>query len=380
MNVQAFIDNISFPKNLEELEDFADEFDVEQVLRVDETEWTAPKWAVEGDIVFFFHAKTAIQWITKLETKIKEERKEKRESGWYEFIGSLLFGDTLGRCEEPSLDDDCRWQALQRARKIYKQSGGKIFAVGRISGKPYYDKQEYDEIYHWSSRVYAPIDRIYVLQQPIDISEFSDFLPVSTRGAITPVVGSDFDRLKKIITSKNDIPQYLQESRAIPLPLKKINAKNWLEITQHYRRLFALEIQFRRFYVDYFLKVLGQQKTFYAECECYQQGRRTGFADNAIKLGGKWCFVEVKLNVHAEPHLHDQLKKYCHAERVILQKGERTLPQEKVWQNTMLVIDTEDFYIYSVSSDQLTLLESLDKIKTESDIKALQKRILPLLN
>ena len=63
-----------------------------------------------------------------------------------------------------------------------------------------------------------------------------------------------------------------------------------------------------------------------------------------------------------------------------MQKGERTLTQEKVWQNTMLVIDTEDFYIYSVSSDQLTLLESLDKIKTESNIKALQKRILPLLN
>lgn len=56
------------------------------------------------------------------------------------------------------------------------------------------------------------------------------------------------------------------------------------------------------------------------------------------------------------------------------------MPQGKVWQNTMLVIDTEDFYIYSVSSDQLTLLESLDKIKTESNIKALQKRILPLLN
>ena len=43
-------------------------------------------------------------------------------------------------------------------------------------------------------------------------------------------------------------------------------------------------------------------------------------------------------------------------------------------------VDTEDFYIYNVSSDRLTLLESLDKIKTESNIKALQKRILPLLN
>ena len=252
MNVQAFIDNISFPKNLEELEDFADEFDVEQVLRVDETEWTAPKWAVEGDIVFFFHAKTAIQWITKLETRIKEERKWRKESGWSE-IWSKMFGDILGNYEEISLDDDIRWQALQRARELYKKYGGKIFAIGRISGRPYYDNQEYDDMYHWSSRVYAPIDRIYVLQQPIDISEFSDFLPISTRGAITPVVGSDFDRLKRIIASKNNTPQYLKESRAIPLPLKKINAKNWLEVTQHYRRLFTLEIQFRRFYVDYFL-------------------------------------------------------------------------------------------------------------------------------
>ena len=357
MNVQAFIDNISFPMTLEELERFADWFNVEEILNVAETEWTAPRWAVEGDIVFFFHAKTAIQKITMLETKLKQEKTEYSEED-YRWL----------------------WESLQRARELYKLYGGKIFAIGRVSGRTEYDSQEGDEILHWASRFYAPIDRIFVLQQPIDISEFSDFLPVSTRGAITPVVGSDFDRLKKIICAKNEIPDYLKKSRAIPLPLQKINPENWLDVTQEYRRLFALEIQFRRFYVDYFLKVLGQQKTFYAECECYQQGRRTGFADNAIKLGGKWCFVEVKLNVHAEPHLHDQLKKYCHAERVILQKGERTLTQEKVWQNTMMVIDTEDFYIYSVSSDQLTLLESLDKIKTESNIKALQKRILPLLN
>lgn len=74
MNVQAFIDNISFPITLEELERFADWFNVEEILNVDETGWTAPKWAVEGDIVFFFHAKTAIQKITMLETKLKCEK------------------------------------------------------------------------------------------------------------------------------------------------------------------------------------------------------------------------------------------------------------------------------------------------------------------
>lgn len=43
MNVQAFINNISFPNTLDELEYFADKFNVEEILTVDETEWTAPK-------------------------------------------------------------------------------------------------------------------------------------------------------------------------------------------------------------------------------------------------------------------------------------------------------------------------------------------------
>lgn len=356
MNVQAFIDNISFPRTLEELEWFADEFDVEQVLRVDETEWTAPKWAIQGDIVFFYHAKTTIQKITMLETKLKHKKAELSEE-YYEWLRYVL----------------------QRGRKLYEKYGGKIFAIGKVSGRTIYDPQEGDEIFHWASRFYAPIDKIYVLQQPIDISEFSSFLPVSTRGAITPVVGSDFDRLKKIIASKNEIPNYLKRSRAIPLPLQKINPENWLNVTQEYRRLFALEIQFRRFYVDYFLALLGEQKKFWAECECYRQGKRTGFADNAIKIGGKWCFVEVKLNIQVEPHLHDQLKKYCNVEMAMLRKEKRTLPQEKIWQNTVLVIDTENFYIYDASIDQLTLLKSLDDIRVKEDVKELQKKIIKQL-
>lgn len=41
MNVQAFLSNISFPKSLDELELFVDKFNVEEILTVDETEWTA---------------------------------------------------------------------------------------------------------------------------------------------------------------------------------------------------------------------------------------------------------------------------------------------------------------------------------------------------
>ena len=113
MNVQAFLNNISFPKTLDELEYFAERFNVEEILNVKETEWTAPKWAVKGDIVFFFHAKTAIQKITMLETKLKQEKGERLEENTR----------TL-------------WTALQRARKLYKVYGGKIFAIGQISDRP----------------------------------------------------------------------------------------------------------------------------------------------------------------------------------------------------------------------------------------------------
>ena len=69
MNVQAFISNISFPRTIEELRVFVEDvgqFNVEEILTCSETEWTVPKWAVKGDIVLFFHAKTAIQRIRHL--------------------------------------------------------------------------------------------------------------------------------------------------------------------------------------------------------------------------------------------------------------------------------------------------------------------------
>lgn len=141
-----------------------------------------------------------------LETKLKQEKTEYSEED-YQWL----------------------WKSLQRARELYKSYGGKIFAIGRVSGRTEYDSQEGDEVLHWASRFYAPIDRIFVLQQPIDISEFSDFLPVSTRGAITPVVGSDFDRLKKIICAKNEIPDYLKRAERFRCRCKKSTRKTgWM--------------------------------------------------------------------------------------------------------------------------------------------------------
>lgn len=82
MNVQAVINNISFPKTLDELRHYVFEvgrFDMEDVLHNRETEWTMSKWAVPNDIVFFFHAKSAIATIRRLEIQLNREETEDKD-------------------------------------------------------------------------------------------------------------------------------------------------------------------------------------------------------------------------------------------------------------------------------------------------------------
>ena len=75
--VNAHINNISFPKTIEQLEDFIYEhgcYNVEDVIN--ETAdgcivWTVPRSSVVGDVVLYFHSKTAIQWIRKLQAAAK---------------------------------------------------------------------------------------------------------------------------------------------------------------------------------------------------------------------------------------------------------------------------------------------------------------------
>ena len=74
--VEAFINNISVPKSLEELSAFfMDGNDAQKLIRetmnFGKTSWSAPRWAKRGDIVLFMHAKTANSTLTRLRTKVR---------------------------------------------------------------------------------------------------------------------------------------------------------------------------------------------------------------------------------------------------------------------------------------------------------------------
>lgn len=359
--VQSFISNISFPKTLDELYFYATEhgsFNIEDVLCEDKTVWTSPKWAKIGDIVFFMHSKTAKSTITSLRTQLNNVR---------DYISKEKYNILM------------EW--INRGLDLYNQYGGKIFAIGRVIGVPEYiadsdDDYEDASFYHWGSRIYSRIE-VFVLETPIDISEFNDFIFISRQSGTTPIFGKEFIKLRDLITSKNETPEYFLRSVATPLPLTKINSDNWLEITDEYRRSFMLESQFRSYYVDYLLSAISDRKTIYKECRCVKKNNPNTFADNIIYINGKYVPVEVKLSISTEPNIKGQVKSYCNTDEIYIdsKRNKKIIPKQ-IYNRNVIVIDTEDIYIFNFDDYELKHISSLNKLKSLSDIQVLKKSII----
>ena len=346
--INAHINNISFPKTIDELETFIYDhgcYNVEDVINESfggYTIWTVPRSSTIGDIVLYFHAKTAIQWIRKLETETK-------------------------KLDPNTHDINLIREWLGKARQLYSLYGGKIFAIGRINGRPESD-DDYGNPYHWSGRIYAKVDNIHLLETPIDISEFKSYILVSRQSAITPLPSKEFEELKSIIVSKNaSAPQYFLESKIGDFNLSKINQNNFLDITNAYRKRFPLEISFRSYYVDYFLKILSGRKV-YRECQCYTAKTPLARVDNVFEFNDKRILLEVKLNIMMESNLISQLDQYIKADYIYL-TSDSNQPEAEFEKEFMFVIDVYSLYKYTVNDGKLLKVFDLDEIKSEDDIK-----------
>ena len=372
--VQAYISNISFPTSLEEVYSNAHLFNMEMILGCDyynlldennymdfddeekfnsrATEWTAPKWCKKGDIVFFMHAKMARSKITALKTELMQNRNVYSNNQFWIMMNALI-----------------------RSKRMHEMYGGKIFAVGRVMGMP--KTLPTNQTQHWKSNIYAPIDSVFLLEKPIDISEFDAEVMVSRQSSITPVFGEQFEFLKQLIIKKNKLREaYLDEAVAEPIPLTKTNDENWLDVVNKYRRSFFLEIQFRAYYVDRFLKVLGDNKSFFKECACKKGNNPTTYVDNVIKFNGKYLPIEIKLAVPTESNIIRQLNTYCNVDSICLEKN-RIITDN--YYNNVLVIDTDDVYLFSPKGNKLNKIYSLNTIKSINDIAELRNRIIKLL-
>jgi hypothetical protein len=351
--VNAFINNVSFPQTVEQFEDVVHIkgcYDIEHLLIEAEEDgevcWTSPRNSVIGDVVLYFHAKSAIQKIKKIERDINKL--------------------------DSSVDEDYKAYLLwwiDRAKDLYSLFGAKIFAIGRISGRPEReDDLEFEQ--YWGSRIYADVSDLYILDNPIDFEEFNSFIYLARQSAITPLPSKEFEGLKELIRSKNpNVPNWFLESKIGDNMLSKVNQNNFIEFTSSYRKRFPLEISFRSYYVDYFLKVLSGNKV-YRECPCCIEGlvkQSNPRIDNIFEFNGKKILLEVKLNIDLEKDLISQLNQYIFADYIYLEdkKTNKITDFEKEY---MFVIDVYSVYKYNVKEKGLIKLFDLDEIKSKEDI------------
>ena len=258
---------------------------------------------------------------------------------------------------------------------FHKKYGGRIFAIGRINGVP--EKMTVDPIAHYKSNMFCNINDLFLLDNPIHISEFNSFITISRLSGITPVFGENYDKLKAIISENNDVPEYFQYSYSTPFPHALVNEKNWMKLGLEYRYSFTLEVQFRQCYVNYLLKRLGDQKTIYMECPCYKGDKPITFVDNVIRINRKLLPVEVKLNINAESDLEGQCEQYCQLDKIVLRKdAKQAVNMNNVIDDRVLVIDTFAVYMFFFKERSIKFIYDLDELKTDIDIQSLKNKVL----
>ena len=357
--VQAYVCNMSAATTVEEMDSWAGITLPESLLESDETEWTSPKWAKAGDIVFFMHSKTARSSITSLRTQIIRNKAVYTQSEYDRYL-----------------------KYITHALEIHDKYGGKIFAVGRVSGAPEYVEPEevINEYNHWRSRYYSAIDNIIPLEEPIDIQQFREYILLSKGGAITPLYDKDFMRLREDISQNNELPPYVMKAVAKPVQLRMINHRNWLQIANDYRRCFILEKQFRRFYVDYLVRAIGDRKRFFTECRCRRKDINDSFMDYVFSFDGHYLPIETKLSVPAEKNIKEQVSKYVYNSEVFCEAhGDKTLDVNNFYPGEVLVVDTEAIYMYDARTNELGKIFDLDELTTMDDIWSVKNKMRSML-
>ena len=364
-NIQSFIVNVGVPKTLEHLFFHVYDYEgyvIDRLFDNNFESWTAPNWAKADDVVFFMHVKTGGQQLKKLAKQLQQNRDSYSQE---EYDDAMSF--------------------LQRGLDLHSRYGGKIFAAARVTGTPYYyaendDDEDSESLLYWKSRIYADMEDLYLLENPVDISEFRVFLQIRPQATITPVFGGKFDMLRDLIMSHgNNIPDYIRDAKAVPVPLADINPENWLKLCCDYRHRFTLESQFREFYVDYFLRAISDDGQLFSECRVKKTGKKPSFADNVIMLAGVYIPVEVKLNLKSEPGLFEQLGRYCEADAVFSGHGSKSA-FSRVYSENVLVIDTEGVYLYDDRAKKLELVRELSAVRGIEDISCVRTELVSSLN
>jgi hypothetical protein len=356
--VQASINTISFPTELEQLDRFfyvdeeADELtgwatDIDLLLEFETSDnqdltWTTPRWMTEGDILFFYHAKNAKPRIARLlreaETLLRELESLDGEYAPEQLREDIRFAREVVRL--------LKYSAAQAQRY-----SGHIFGCGEVTGPTEYEENEGDA--HFSTKFFAPLGRVHIFEHPLPAERFANFVKITQSTPNTPLYEEQFEGIKRQFSENNSLPAFLSQTRIGEAAFYNVDKENWPEISCSADARFIHETQLRAYFLDFLLAELKDPRSpLLKECRCYRDGISTGIADYFARVNGKWIPVEAKLNVltSTEEKLLKQARKYTRVDHFIPTLGER-VGEEYAASRSPLCLVADQSGIYLVAAD-----------------------------
>jgi hypothetical protein len=312
------------------------------------TEWTAPSWFMENDVIFFYHSVRAAKWsrmvqkqlistVTAYENNI-DKRFMKRKRPWKH------------RLYQWSL------QVIKRAIEQADEYSGTIFATGRGSGNTecYGNGDNY-----WKSRFYAPISGLTVFERPLPLKEFEDVVRIS-QSTITPLYQTGLNRIREKLSEHNRLPSFVADAVIPEFGFKNISSQNWREVISKTSSRFLSEIQVREYFVDRLLEEIKDSRTsVLLECRCFRNNTLTGIVDYMACIGGWHIPIEAKINIYSEADIASQLARYAHVNSFVPTVGIRKgISVKTTPHGVVLAVDSSGVFLWNTDDNTHTSLQT----------------------
>lgn len=336
---QSFADNQDALGNVEEwLADLDALFGDSTSDHRDPIFWTAPRWMMQGDILFFYLTKSSEHNLKKLAIKLDEEPQSAI------LPRRLLAGHRMRRFRS----------LLEEAIELSEKYSGTIFACAEVTGSAEFIPPSPDPAYslRFKSNVFVPLYRVHIFDEPLTSDELASFVRIK-QGALVPLHGKTFQGVKGLLTGRNELPDYLENAAPATEALQGSLRDDWVELARRKDVRFVDELQFRDLWIDSLLEELKDLETpLPRECRCFYWGKwRKETSDYFVKVHGSWIPVEAKLNVLSEPKILKQVGHYTRAQSFKPtqgdHRGELFERKPKFRHDVCLIVDQSGIYLAS---------------------------------
>ena len=181
--MNLFINYVSYPASAEQLKNKIELDGITDMQLLDDyffVNWTISPEAKEGDLVLFYHTKSALERIKKVEEEAKQDKKLYKQLKKH----------------------------IDLSYEYFEKFGESIFAIGTVSSDPEVEENAFEFETHFKERCFANINTVNLFENPIKAEEVKDFFDVKNHASKEAVEKEVAKKLFTFICDKNTLSFY----------------------------------------------------------------------------------------------------------------------------------------------------------------------------